>query len=117
MTTAKQPRDNGTAPPAVGSRLDRRVRRHPSRAEGLHPAALAERERCISLLMRAYKGAAPGSWGNKLIVRQAALRFASMLADDRPSMCTCSEYPLYEHEPTCGLQRHWDSLPADDEDA
>lgn len=28
MTTAKQMHDNGTAPPAVGSRLDRRVRRH-----------------------------------------------------------------------------------------
>lgn len=27
MTTAKQMQDNGTAPPAVGSRLDRRVRR------------------------------------------------------------------------------------------
>ena len=27
MTTAKQMRDNGTTPPAVGSRLDRRVRR------------------------------------------------------------------------------------------
>lgn|SRR5574340_609066 len=26
MTTAKQTQDNGTAPPAVGSRLDRRVR-------------------------------------------------------------------------------------------
>jgi len=27
MTTAKQTQDNGTAPPAVGGRLDRRVRR------------------------------------------------------------------------------------------
>lgn len=27
MTTAKQTQDNGTARPAVGSRLDRRVRR------------------------------------------------------------------------------------------
>ena len=26
MTTAKQPQENGTEPPAVGSRLDRRVR-------------------------------------------------------------------------------------------
>lgn len=28
MTTAKQTQDEGAAPPAVGSRLDRRVRRH-----------------------------------------------------------------------------------------
>lgn len=39
MTTAKQPQENGTEPPAVGSRLDRRVRPLSPKARKLAPLA------------------------------------------------------------------------------
>lgn len=59
MTTAKTMQDNGTAPPAVGSRLDRRVRRPRVQTLGRSPDAFNGR----------YKGrdigitrGASGSW-------------------------------------------------------
>jgi len=94
MTTAKQMQDNGTAPPAVGSRLDRRVR----------PAARATRTETVTVRVD------PATLRAAELVASLTSRTVSSLLEHALRLYVAKNYPG-ANQPGARLSLRLDEAP------